>query len=96
MNDCCDSIRFSGGSRHPAAAMKQPSLHLMFEAVFAQSPVRPVRTRTLTAFLSVSRMKDTNKKNNIFSQFRKNDRDKQKLIETVVKQLRSLVNGMSS
>ncbi|XP_047233049.1 exocyst complex component 6 isoform X6 [Girardinichthys multiradiatus] len=41
-------------------------------------------------------MKDTNKKNNIFSQFRKNDRDKQKLIETVVKQLRSLVNGMSS
>uniref|UniRef100_A0A667XH05 Exocyst complex component n=1 Tax=Myripristis murdjan TaxID=586833 RepID=A0A667XH05_9TELE len=42
------------------------------------------------------RDKDTSKKNNIFSQFRKNDRDKQKLIETVVKQLRSLVNGMSS
>uniref|UniRef100_A0A3P9A9M5 Exocyst complex component n=2 Tax=Esox lucius TaxID=8010 RepID=A0A3P9A9M5_ESOLU len=40
-------------------------------------------------------MKDTSKKNHIFSQFRKNDRDKQKLIETVVKQLRSLVNGMS-
>ncbi|XP_031811928.1 exocyst complex component 6 isoform X4 [Sarcophilus harrisii] len=40
-------------------------------------------------------MKDTNKKNNIFAQFRKNDRDKQKLIETVVRQLRSLVNGMS-
>ncbi|XP_031417056.1 exocyst complex component 6 isoform X2 [Clupea harengus] len=40
-------------------------------------------------------MKDTSKKNNIFSQFRKNDRDKQRLIETVVKQLRSLVNGMS-
>ncbi|XP_046510501.1 exocyst complex component 6 isoform X1 [Equus quagga] len=40
-------------------------------------------------------MKDTSKKNNIFAQFRKNDRDKQKLIETVVKQLRSLVNGMS-
>ncbi|XP_026132919.1 exocyst complex component 6-like isoform X3 [Carassius auratus] len=40
-------------------------------------------------------MKDTSKKNNIFTQFRKNDRDKQKLIETVVKQLRSLVNGMS-
>ncbi|XP_056912218.1 exocyst complex component 6 isoform X7 [Takifugu flavidus] len=41
-------------------------------------------------------MKDTSKKNNIFSQFRKNERDKQKLIETVVKQLRSLVNLMSS
>uniref|UniRef100_A0A2I3SZQ0 Exocyst complex component n=1 Tax=Pan troglodytes TaxID=9598 RepID=A0A2I3SZQ0_PANTR len=43
----------------------------------------------------VTMMKDTSKKNNIFAQFRKNDRDKQKLIETVVKQLRSLVNGMS-
>lgn len=42
-----------------------------------------------------SRMRDSSKKNNIFAQFRKNDRDKQKLIETVVKQLRSLVNGMS-
>ncbi|XP_053165463.1 exocyst complex component 6 isoform X2 [Hemicordylus capensis] len=40
-------------------------------------------------------MKDVNKKNNIFAQFRKNDRDKQKLIETVVRQLRGLVNGMS-
>lgn len=40
-------------------------------------------------------MKDSSKKNNIFAQFRKNDRDKQKLIETVVKQLRSLVNSMS-
>ncbi|PKU42092.1 exocyst complex component 6 isoform x2 [Limosa lapponica baueri] len=40
-------------------------------------------------------MRDSSKKNNIFAQFRKNDRDKQKLIETVVKQLRSLVNGMS-
>nr|XP_034994020.1 exocyst complex component 6 isoform X2 [Zootoca vivipara] len=39
-------------------------------------------------------MKDV-KKNNIFAQFRKNDRDKQKLIETVVRQLRGLVNGMS-
>uniref|UniRef100_A0A8C0HIA2 Exocyst complex component n=1 Tax=Buteo japonicus TaxID=224669 RepID=A0A8C0HIA2_9AVES len=42
-----------------------------------------------------SSMKDSSKKNNIFAQFRKNDRDKQKLIETVVKQLRSLANGMS-
>ena len=47
------------------------------------------------SLLCPCRMKDTSKKNNIFSQFRKNDRDKQKLIETVVKQLRSLVNGMS-
>uniref|UniRef100_A0A671V135 Exocyst complex component n=1 Tax=Sparus aurata TaxID=8175 RepID=A0A671V135_SPAAU len=50
----------------------------------------------LADYVHVILMKDTSKKNNIFSQFRKNDRDKQKLIETVVKQLRSLVNGMSS
>lgn len=46
-------------------------------------------------FFNFSRMRDSSKKNNIFAPFRKNDRDKQKLIETVVKQLRSLVNGMS-
>nr|XP_008113544.1 PREDICTED: exocyst complex component 6 isoform X1 [Anolis carolinensis] len=40
-------------------------------------------------------MKDLSKKNNLFAQFRKNDRDKQRLIETVVRQLRGLVNGMS-
>lgn len=51
---------------------------------------------TLAFPFSWCRMKDTSKKNNIFSQFRKNERDKQKLIETVVKQLKSLVNGMSS
>lgn len=38
------------------------------------------------------RMKDVNKKNHLFAQFRKNDRDKQKLIETVVRQLRGLAN----
>lgn len=50
-----------------------------------------------SAFMSVCvcRMKDTSKKNNIFAQFRKNDRDRQKLIETVVRQLRALVTGMS-
>lgn len=36
-------------------------------------------------------MKDTSRKNNMFAQFRKNERDKQKLIDTVVKQLRNLI-----
>ncbi|KAM6443721.1 exocyst complex component 6 isoform 1-T1 [Liasis olivaceus] len=40
-------------------------------------------------------MKDVNKKNHLFAQFRKNDRDKQKLIETVVRQLRGLANGIA-
>lgn len=39
----------------------------------------------------VCRMKDTSRKNNMFAQFRKNERDKQKLIDTVVKQLKNLI-----
>uniref|UniRef100_A0AAZ3PRV1 Exocyst complex subunit EXOC6/Sec15 C-terminal domain-containing protein n=1 Tax=Oncorhynchus tshawytscha TaxID=74940 RepID=A0AAZ3PRV1_ONCTS len=38
-------------------------------------------------------MKDTSRKNNMFAQFRKNERDKQKLIDTVVKQLRNLISA---
>lgn len=69
---------------------------MMLELDNEQSPISPVRIHACDSLFVPSRMKDTSKKNNIFSQFRKNDRDKQKLIETVVKQLRSLVNGMSS
>lgn len=38
-------------------------------------------------------MKDTSRKNNMFAQFRKNERDKQKLIDTVVKQLKNLISS---
>ncbi|XP_030635719.1 exocyst complex component 6B isoform X2 [Chanos chanos] len=41
-------------------------------------------------------MKDTSRKNNMFAQFRKNERDKQKLIDTVVKQLRNLISSHQS
>ncbi|XP_047667210.1 exocyst complex component 6B isoform X3 [Tachysurus fulvidraco] len=41
-------------------------------------------------------MKDTSRKNNMFAQFRKNERDKQKLIDTVVKQLRNLIASHQS
>ncbi|XP_062858750.1 exocyst complex component 6 isoform X3 [Trichomycterus rosablanca] len=64
-------------------------------ADYGQPTSKYLRVNPSTALALLEKMKDTNKKNNIFSQFRKNDRDKQKLIETVVKQLRSLVNGMS-
>ncbi|XP_076005725.1 exocyst complex component 6 isoform X2 [Genypterus blacodes] len=64
-------------------------------ADYGQPTSKYLRVNPATALALLEKMKDTNKKNNIFSQFRKNDRDKQKLIETVVKQLRSLVNGMS-
>ncbi|XP_032889485.1 exocyst complex component 6 isoform X2 [Amblyraja radiata] len=64
-------------------------------ADYGQATSKYLRVNPSTALILLEKMKDTNKKNIIFSQFRKNDRDKQKLIETVVKQLRSLVNGMS-
>uniref|UniRef100_UPI00398F7064 exocyst complex component 6 isoform X3 n=1 Tax=Pristiophorus japonicus TaxID=55135 RepID=UPI00398F7064 len=64
-------------------------------ADYGQATSKYLRVNPSTALTLLEKMKDTNKKNNIFSQFRKSDRDKQKLIETVVKQLRSLVNGMS-
>lgn len=41
-------------------------------------------------------MKDTSRKNNMFAQFRKNERDKQKLIDTVAKQLRGLISSHHS
>ncbi|XP_054612097.1 exocyst complex component 6 isoform X5 [Dunckerocampus dactyliophorus] len=65
-------------------------------ADYGQPTSKYLRVNPATALALLEKMKDTSKKNNIFSQFRKNDRDKQKLIETVVKQLRSLVSGMSS
>uniref|UniRef100_A0A5F9CQL6 Exocyst complex component n=1 Tax=Oryctolagus cuniculus TaxID=9986 RepID=A0A5F9CQL6_RABIT len=64
-------------------------------ADYGQPTSKYLRVNPNTALTLLEKMKDTSKKNNIFTQFRKNDRDKQKLIETVVKQLRSLVNGMS-
>ncbi|KAM9549872.1 exocyst complex component 6 isoform 9-T9 [Guaruba guarouba] len=64
-------------------------------ADYGQATSKYLRVNPSTALTLLEKMKDSSKKNNIFAQFRKNDRDKQKLIETVVKQLRSLVNGMS-
>uniref|UniRef100_A0A8B9JWI6 Exocyst complex component n=1 Tax=Astyanax mexicanus TaxID=7994 RepID=A0A8B9JWI6_ASTMX len=57
-----------------------------------------VNPHTALALLEkISRaMKDTSRKNNMFAQFRKNERDKQKLIDTVVKQLRNLIAAHQS
>uniref|UniRef100_A0A673AQJ5 Exocyst complex component n=1 Tax=Sphaeramia orbicularis TaxID=375764 RepID=A0A673AQJ5_9TELE len=59
-------------------------------ADYGQPTSKYLRVNPATALALLEKMKDTSKKNNIFSGFRKNDRDKQKLIETVVKQLRRL------
>ena len=42
----------------------------------------------------IFRLKDADKKkNNLLTTFKRNERDKKKLIETVLKQLRQLSNG---
>ncbi|XP_040849168.1 exocyst complex component 6B isoform X5 [Ochotona curzoniae] len=57
--------------------------------------VNPVTALTLLEKIS-REMKDTSRKNNMFAQFRKNERDKQKLIDTVAKQLRGLISSHHS
>lgn len=64
-------------------------------ADYGQPASKYLRVNPHAALTLLEKMKDTSKKNNIFAQFRKNDRDRQKLIETVVRQLRGLVTGMS-
>uniref|UniRef100_A0A8C5MR18 Exocyst complex component n=1 Tax=Leptobrachium leishanense TaxID=445787 RepID=A0A8C5MR18_9ANUR len=64
-------------------------------ADYGQPSSKYLRVNPSTALILLEKMKESNKKNNIFAQFRRNDRDKQKLLDAVVKQLRSLVTGMS-
>uniref|UniRef100_A0A8C3LEN4 Exocyst complex component n=1 Tax=Chrysolophus pictus TaxID=9089 RepID=A0A8C3LEN4_CHRPC len=80
-------------SSEPVPGFQGDTLQLAFIDLRQFSVGAPSSTGLLLN--PVGGMRASSKKNNIFAQFRKNDRDKQKLIETVVKQLRSLVNGMS-
>ncbi|KAM8923749.1 exocyst complex component 6 isoform 2-T2 [Pelodytes ibericus] len=64
-------------------------------ADYGQPTSKYLRVNPSTALILLEKMKESNKRNNIFAQFRRNDRDKQKLLDTVVKQLRGLVTGMS-
>ncbi|XP_054247379.1 exocyst complex component 6B isoform X4 [Indicator indicator] len=69
-------------------------------ADYGQPTCKYLRVNPTTALIlleKISRvMRDTSRKNNVFAQFRKNERDKQKLIDTVAKQLRSLINSHHS
>ncbi|XP_044518971.1 exocyst complex component 6B isoform X4 [Gracilinanus agilis] len=69
-------------------------------ADYGQPTCKYLRVNPVTALAlleKISReMKDTSRKNNMFAQFRKNERDKQKLIDTVAKQLRGLINSHHS
>ncbi|XP_069712728.1 exocyst complex component 6B isoform X4 [Phaenicophaeus curvirostris] len=65
-------------------------------ADYGQPTCKYLRVNPMTALILLEKMRDTSRKNNVFAQFRKNERDKQKLIDTVAKQLRSLINSHHS
>ncbi|XP_076828549.1 exocyst complex component 6B isoform X2 [Brachyhypopomus gauderio] len=65
-------------------------------ADYGRPSCKYLRVNPHTALALLEKMKDNSRKNNMFSQFRKNDRDKQKLIDTVVKQLRNLIASHQS
>ncbi|GAA6104324.1 exocyst complex component 6B [Tachysurus ichikawai] len=65
-------------------------------ADYGRPTCKYLRVSPHTALALLEKMKDTSRKNNMFAQFRKNERDKQKLIDTVVKQLRNLISSHQS
>ncbi|XP_044774823.1 exocyst complex component 6B isoform X4 [Neomonachus schauinslandi] len=65
-------------------------------ADYGQPNCKYLRVNPVTALTLLEKMKDTSRKNNMFAQFRKNERDKQKLIDTVAKQLRGLITSHHS
>uniref|UniRef100_A0A8B9JW88 Exocyst complex component n=1 Tax=Astyanax mexicanus TaxID=7994 RepID=A0A8B9JW88_ASTMX len=65
-------------------------------ADYGRPTCKYLRVNPHTALALLEKMKDTSRKNNMFAQFRKNERDKQKLIDTVVKQLRNLIAAHQS
>ncbi|KAK3567718.1 hypothetical protein QTP86_022680, partial [Hemibagrus guttatus] len=65
-------------------------------ADYGRPTCKYLRVSPHTALALLEKMKDTSRKNNMFAQFRKNERDKQKLIDTVVKQLRNLIASQQS
>ncbi|XP_023693903.1 exocyst complex component 6B isoform X2 [Paramormyrops kingsleyae] len=65
-------------------------------ADYGRPTCKYLRVNPHTALALLEKMKDTSRKNNVFAQFRKNERDKQKLIDTVIKQLRNLISAQQS
>ncbi|KAJ8268838.1 hypothetical protein COCON_G00114450 [Conger conger] len=65
-------------------------------ADYGRPTCKYLRVNPHTALALLEKMRDTSRKNNVFAQFRKNERDKQKLIDTVVKQLRNLISAHQS
>uniref|UniRef100_A0A6I8NN45 Exocyst complex component n=1 Tax=Ornithorhynchus anatinus TaxID=9258 RepID=A0A6I8NN45_ORNAN len=62
-------------------------------ADYGQPTCKYLRVNPTTALTLLEKMRDTSRKNNVFAQFRKNERDKQRLIDTVARQLRGLIHS---
>ncbi|XP_055954045.1 exocyst complex component 6B-like isoform X2 [Argiope bruennichi] len=63
---------------------------------YGQENSKYLRVNPQTAIIILEKIREADKKKNIFSALKKNERDKKKLLETVLKQLRQLTtNGVS-
>ncbi|XP_021564775.1 exocyst complex component 6B-like [Carlito syrichta] len=85
----------------PSAILQLLDLFIQWDwstylADYGQPNCKYLRVNPVTALTLLEKMKDTSRKNNMFAQFRKNERDKQKLIDTVAKQLRGLISSHHS
>ncbi|KAM8897263.1 LOW QUALITY PROTEIN: exocyst complex component 6B [Spinachia spinachia] len=60
-------------------------------ADYGKPSCKYLRVNPHTALVLLEKMRETSRKNNVFAQFRKLDRDRQKLIDAIIKQLRSLI-----
>ncbi|XP_077961539.1 exocyst complex component 6B isoform X1 [Gasterosteus aculeatus] len=60
-------------------------------ADYGKPSCKYLRVNPHTALVLLEKMRETSRKNNVFAQFRKPDRDRQKLIDAIIKQLRNLI-----
>ncbi|XP_068443869.1 exocyst complex component 6B [Clinocottus analis] len=60
-------------------------------ADYGKPSCKYLRVNPHTALALLEKMRETGRKNVVFAQFRKTDRDRQKLIDAVIKQLRGLI-----
>ncbi|XP_054656067.1 exocyst complex component 6B [Dunckerocampus dactyliophorus] len=60
-------------------------------ADYGKASCKYLRVNPHTALALLEKMRESSRKNNVFAQFRKTDRDRQKLIDTVIKQLRNVI-----
>uniref|UniRef100_A0A674PCZ3 Exocyst complex component n=1 Tax=Takifugu rubripes TaxID=31033 RepID=A0A674PCZ3_TAKRU len=60
-------------------------------ADYGKPTCKYLRVNPHTALALLEKMRESNRKNNMFAQFRKTDRDRQKLMDTIIKQLRNLI-----